>query len=267
MAKTERLAGRLVQKVPLFFGFKPVEMKAFLDICKLSTSAKGEVLCENNTSSNRLFILLDGSLDILGPGETVLATVTPITTVGEMGFISRKPRSATVQTHNASRLLKVDYHEFEALMERYVDLRAKVYRNMVRILSDKLVDANDRVIHYRKLYESGAAPQQRETEDMEVALEEQPVPSEKGPEKRSEEDEETRLEESLQLFYELAKVEGDEAQKTADRESYLDLRKNGYTDADIEYAIKWAVRNIPSIKRFSLVRLSIDEAFENKWDL
>jgi hypothetical protein len=263
MAKTERLAGRLVQKVPLFFGFKPVEMKAFLDICKLGTSSKGEVLCENNSSSNRLFILLDGSLDILGPGGTVLATVTPITTVGEMGFVSRKPRSATVQTHDASRLLKVDYHEFEALMERYIDLRAKVYRNMVRILSDKLVDANDRVIHYRKLYESGASPQRGEAVEEGEVQGPQPTPVEKGPE----EDEETRIEKNLQLFYELVKVEGDEGQKTADRESYLGLRKNGYTDADIEYAIKWAARNIPSIKRFNLVKLSIDEAFENKWDL
>lgn len=263
MAKTERMAGRLVQKVPLFFGFKPAEMKAFLDICKLATSPKGEVLCENNTSSNRLFILLDGSLDILGLGGTVLATVTPITTVGEMGFISRKPRSATVQTHAASRLLKVDYHEFEALLERHVELRAKVYRNTVRILSDKLVDANDRVIHYRKLYESGAAPQRGEAGEEGGASGEQSIPVEMEPE----EDEETRLEKSLQLFYELANVEGDEEQKAADRESYLDLRKTGYTDADIEYAIKWAVRNIPSIKRFSLVRLSIDEAFENKWDL
>ena len=104
-----------------------------------------------------------------------------------------------------------------------------------------------------------------EAGEEEGAQEPQPTPVEV--EKEEEEDEETRLENSLQLFYELAKVEGDEEQKTADRESYLDLRKTGYTDADIEYAIKWAVRNIPSIKRFSLVKLSIDEAFENKWDL
>ena len=104
MSKLER---NLVQKVPLFFGFKPGEMKTFLNICKMSTRPEGEILCEYNTASSRLFILLEGVLDVVSQDGTVLASIDSITTVGEMGFISHKPRSATVRVRESSRLLRV----------------------------------------------------------------------------------------------------------------------------------------------------------------
>ena len=134
----EKLTGQLVHKVPLFFGFSPKEMKAFLDICKMGERPADEIICEFNTSSNRLFVLLDGELDILGQDGTPLAVQKPVSTVGEMGFITRKPRTATVKTRTASQILRVEHVEFEDLMSSNAGLRAKIYRNMVRILADKL---------------------------------------------------------------------------------------------------------------------------------
>ncbi len=252
MEKIETFAGTLLQKVPLFFGFKSSEMKIFLGICRLSNRSKGEILCQFNSSSNRLFILLEGELDIVAQDGTVLATIKPITTVGEMGFINRKPRSATVWVSNAARLLQVDYHEFESLVESNVELRAKIFRNMSRILSDKLSDANDMVIRYRKLYETS----RRKGGSGEETSAEEVVPPE---------DEDTRGEKQLRTFYELAHLEVKDDQLFGDKELYMQLRKDGYGNADIGFDIKWAVRNIPGIKRFSLVKLSINEALEDKW--
>lgn len=50
-------------------------------------------------------------------------------------------------------------------------------------------------------------------------------------------------------------------------QTFNELCKDGYSDVDIEYAVKWTVRNIPQVKRFSMVKLSIAEAFEGKTDL
>ena len=52
-----------------------------------------------------------------------------------------------------------------------------------------------------------------------------------------------------------------------DLDQYTDLKNDGYTDADIEFAVKWAARNITSAKRFIMVKLSVDEAFEERWNL
>ena len=285
----EKLTGQLVQKVPLFFGFSPKDMKVFLDICKMGERPAHEIICEFNTSSNRLFVLLDGELDILGQDGTLLAVQKPVSTVGEMGFITRKPRTATVKTRTASQILRVEHLDFEDLMGSNAGLRAKIYRNMVRILADKLSDSNDLVVRYRKLYEAGAraksdgeipdedaveaAASNRET--AEVRSEEatatgaedcskgdaEPQPVE------ADQEEDQDAEAMLKTFYQLANLEDAEATLEADKKSYLDLRKSGYTTADIEYAIKWSVRNLPNIKKFSLVKLSIGEAFEDKWSM
>ena len=69
----------------------------------------------------------------------------------------------------------------------------------------------------------------------------------------------------VRTFYELVGEEPDAALLESDRQACEGLRAGGYTEADIEYAVKWTARNIPGAKRFSLVRLSIREAFEDKW--
>ena len=71
----------------------------------------------------------------------------------------------------------------------------------------------------------------------------------------------------LQQFYELAGVDSSPTLIEEDLPLFRQLRQDGYTPADIEYAIKWTARNIPAVKRFSLVKLSIVEAFADKWSV
>ncbi len=278
----ERLAGNLIQKVPLFFGFRPKEMQAFIDICKLVKHESGEVLCEFNTASNRLFILIEGELGVYGPDGILLVALKPVQCIGEMGFISRKPRSATVRALAASRVMRVDYIQFEGLIERNASLRAKIYRNLVRILSDRLSDANDMVMRYRKLYESGRNARSLVPDLLEEggdSLEPEGVASGDGgdippaenvqPEEAETAagEDEGEYERLLNTFYELASLEPAAEQLGEDLAICQQLHKDGYKPVDIEYAIKWTVRNIPGIKRFNLVKLSIAEAFEDKWSI
>ena len=146
---------QLTQKVPLFFGLKPREIKLFMEICKTTTCPVDEVICEYGTASRRFFILVEGGLTIIGRDGTTLAEVRPVATIGEMGFVNHKLRTATVKTSEPSRLLRVEHHDFESLLSRHVELHIKVYRNLIRVVSDRLNDANDMLTRYKKLYESG----------------------------------------------------------------------------------------------------------------
>ena len=46
-----------------------------------------------------------------------------------------------------------------------------------------------------------------------------------------------------------------------------ELYEKGYSDADIEYAVKWTARHIPTAQRFSILKVSIQEALEDKWSI
>ena len=262
---------QLAQKVPLFFGLKPGETRRFLEICKTDNFPVGEVICEYGTASRRFFILLEGSLSVIGRDGTALADVRPVTTVGEMGFVNHKPRSATVITSEPSRLLRVEHHDFESLLDRDVDLRIKVYRNFVRVLADRLNDANDMLTRYKKLYESGGVPQPEAGVGQPAGVAFEPAPAEVDGEAVSDRaaalaaaEHEIAL---IKLFYELVGETPPDGHLEKDRIPCAALRQEGYTAADIEFAVKWTARNIPSAKRFDMVKLSIGEAFENRWSV
>jgi hypothetical protein len=45
------------------------------------------------------------------------------------------------------------------------------------------------------------------------------------------------------------------------------LHGEGYSDADIDYTVKWTVRHIPGVQRFGMVQVCIKEALQEKWSI
>jgi hypothetical protein len=189
-----------------------------------------------------------------------------------MGFVNHKPRSATVKTSEPSRLLRVEHHDFESLLSRHVELHLKIYRNFIRVVSDRLNDANDMLTRYKKLYESGRPPQPQPVEespqpndDADNELERSAAAgsqSADAPPQSAEQ--QTAL---IALFYELVGELPPEDHLDQDLDQFAAMQQDGYTAADVEFAIKWTARHIPAAKRFSMVRLSVEEAFEDRWNI
>lgn len=256
----EELNKILNQHIPLFTGLSPKQMHSLLETSKLGLHHPGEILCEYGGRSDRLLVLLSGQLEVLGEGGTLLAIIRPVTTVGEMGFLTRKPRSATVRAKEQSQVLAIDYLGFMKLIEDDFRLQARIYRNAVRLLAERLSDANDLIVRYRQL----AADKQPAP---------QPAPPSTGgetpeePPKQSSQEEEAEAEDIVGTFYRLIEQPIDPQHLAEDRILYGGLRRDGYTAADILYTVKWTVRHIPAAKRFNLVKLSIKEAFEDKWSM
>ncbi|MFT5086908.1 MAG: CRP-like cAMP-binding protein [Planctomycetota bacterium] len=276
----------LVNNIPLFFGLKQAEIATFLNICKLDTWEIGQILCKRDAASRRLFILLEGKLDIVDSGERLLATVTPVSTVGEMGFISRRPRSATVRVTETSQLLQVEHHDFEDLLADHVELRAKVYRNSIRVLADRLTDANDLLTRYKKIEEAREINLEQERDSDLSALDsnadiDTDVHKNENAVEGREEDlvaayvSTTGLsapdaEQFMRLvsdFYEQLDLSINQAGLSEDCQIAEAMHGDGYSYADLEYAVRWTARNIPSARHFNMVRLSIEEAFKDQWNI
>lgn len=78
------------------------------------TLAAGEILFRRGDPGDSVFVLLDGTLDILadiGPHRVCLAVLHPYQLVGEIAVFADQPRIATVMARSECRVLRLDRQE------------------------------------------------------------------------------------------------------------------------------------------------------------
>jgi CheY-like chemotaxis protein len=144
----ERRSAALVQiikKIPVFEQLSPNQVQSLLSICVSKTCDADDVLCSHGTPSDEMYVLISGELAIVTPDGTRVATVKPVTTVGEMGLVTRQVRAATVQATKPTKVLVINKSQFENLLRNDPSVQARVYRNIVGILSDRIVNDNVRM--------------------------------------------------------------------------------------------------------------------------
>lgn len=120
-----------------------------LSRCISRTYQPKDNVCTSNTPSDELYILLSGALAIVTAEGLQVATMEPVTTVGEMGVITGQPRSATVEVVERSHLLVIQKSYFDHMLRNDLAMQAKVYRNIVDLLSTKLIHDNIRMRDYQ----------------------------------------------------------------------------------------------------------------------
>lgn len=251
---------RTLKPLPIFVGLKPAQLQSLFQLCKREDYTPGQVLCEYGAPSHQLFVLAKGKLEVLAEDGGHLAAIEPISAVGEVGFITRTPRSATVRAQEPSSVLALEDSDFARLVSQDVELRASIYHNAIRWLAEKLCDANDMIVRYRRTYEPrataallrAAAPASARSSESFAAA--------------AEFDEKEEADQVVGLFYKLAGQQPSAVQLAEDRQSYALMRRSGKSREDIVYAVKWTARYRSRAKRFSIVRLSIKEAFESCWN-
>ncbi len=139
----------VVRRVPLFEGLSFSQTRRFLGSCEYRSYEPGSRICRRNGPSDELYILLSGVLYVVVEKEVRVATVLPVTTVGEMGMITGAPRSATVEVGQRCGMLVVKKGAFDKLLAADVDMRATVFKNIIGMLSAKLSNENLRMRDYQ----------------------------------------------------------------------------------------------------------------------
>ncbi len=135
---------KIVEKIPFVRNLSMHQVQQVLNIGRLETHPVGYVLCKDGEKSNAMFILLAGELAVKN-GQTHLARVLPVDIVGEMGVITNQPRCATIEVVKDVTLISVGKMPFDALLKQDVDMAARIYKNMLDSLSQKLRSNNDRL--------------------------------------------------------------------------------------------------------------------------
>lgn len=107
----------------------------------ISNYPQGEVICQQDTISDKIFLLLAGSADVLitdidnSPQRIKVSEIKIGETIGEMGVITKQKRSAwVISTSDETKLLVIEASDFENVLRESQQL----LRNLIAILSDRV---------------------------------------------------------------------------------------------------------------------------------
>lgn len=138
---TKRFIG-ILGKIPMFQRLLPVQS---LEICRPRTFDNLEVLIKHGSKSTEMYILLSGQLTVRGPAGTTIATLTPLTSVGEMGIITGQPRTATVVSVGKSNAFEISKIKFEVMLKKFPDIGFVIFRNIILTLPNRLDTTNQQL--------------------------------------------------------------------------------------------------------------------------
>lgn len=118
---------------------------AYLQPCTL---AGGQMLFTQGTSDRTLYMLESGSLSVHNEdakGRLRLAIVAPGSIVGEGGFFSRRPRSASVQAAAPCKLWGLTALRFSELSNRHPAIALAIAMAAGAVLAKRLGNSRRRV--------------------------------------------------------------------------------------------------------------------------
>ncbi len=127
--------------------FTPVdflEEKDFIRACSSRTAEEQEVIIDQGSFSNDLFIIKSGRFvvsDSKGE-EFVLAALSEGDVFGEMAFFRSGIRSATVTCVTPGEILFISRKSFRELHDKHPDLAIRVACSLGGMLSDRLKQAD-----------------------------------------------------------------------------------------------------------------------------
>lgn len=143
----ERIAQ--LAKVTLFAGLTPAALELISKVATDESHALGTKIFQHGDPGDKLYIILEGkvriSRDVPGMGEEALAVLGAGSVFGEMALLDDAPRSADARVHERCRLLALPKDAFEDLLFLHKDLAYEVLWSVVRMLTQRLRDANDKL--------------------------------------------------------------------------------------------------------------------------
>jgi len=140
----------ILAKIPMFQRLQPFQALEILKICRPTSFDDRETLVEHGSKSNEMYILLSGNLVVTGPDGTALTTLSPITSVGEMGIITNQPRTANVIASGKANVFGISKIKFEVLMKKFPDMGFVIFRNIIQTLSMRLDNTNQQLVESQR---------------------------------------------------------------------------------------------------------------------
>lgn len=139
-ARDPALAHRvaILSETPMFAGLSTRALRRLAAMLFEKAYAPGDVVFFTGDPAQALFVVLDGSVEILIPvpgGEDRVASCGPGTVFGELALINDLPRSATARATAPTQLLILYHADFEELLKRHRRVAVVVMQNLLVTLA------------------------------------------------------------------------------------------------------------------------------------
>ena len=132
----------------LMANFSEKDLQKIYAIGEVQQFAAGEIGVTEGADDTSLFIILEGTAEVLIPkrnGWFKLAALSPGGVFGELSFFDRMPRSARVVALTDCNVLKISDSAFQSLRVHDTSLALSLIQDLGKILSHRLRRMNDLV--------------------------------------------------------------------------------------------------------------------------
>jgi len=106
----------------------------------------GDIIARQDEPAASMHFILEGRVGIIvdvGDGRTMrVRSLGRHTTIGEMGLITQRPRSATIQAETASVLYELAADDYETIKREQPALSQALLAYVVAVMAERLSFAN-----------------------------------------------------------------------------------------------------------------------------
>lgn len=138
-----------IKRIPIFAELSEYHAKLILTICNKVVVPERGILCHKCDVSDSMFILLVGKLVVKIDDSTVVSTINPISSIGEMGVFTGEGRSANVEAVEKCNLLMLSKRDIDTLINRDAKFGVTIMRKVIKILSQRIADDNIRISQFK----------------------------------------------------------------------------------------------------------------------
>ena len=119
---------------------------ALARLCVRRDVEGGEIIARQGDAADSMHFILEGRIGVIvdrGEGEGVrVRSLGRRTSIGEMGLMTRRPRSATIQAERPSLLYELAVSDFDAIQKDDPALSQALLRYVTRVMAERLSFAN-----------------------------------------------------------------------------------------------------------------------------
>ena len=132
-----------LKDLELFDGLSQEQSERVASICSVSRFAEGEILFADGTPSDKMFVVIEGSVDIsIGENGHTVGAVEAGELLGEIAMLTRMPHSSNATARGNVMAAVISREGFQTLVRQRPDIGTVLYRNMAMGLGSKLHDLN-----------------------------------------------------------------------------------------------------------------------------
>ncbi|MBK9053383.1 MAG: cyclic nucleotide-binding domain-containing protein [Chloroflexi bacterium] len=151
----------ILRMAELFDNLTPTQIELIESICELISLSKGDLLFEENDSTDELYIIARGGIEILVNPSMVSSTANKLESVilaelrqgqvlGEVALVDQGLRSASAKiSQNDTYLLKIPRSRLMLLCDTYPELGYKLMKNLAADLALKIRNTDLTVRQYQ----------------------------------------------------------------------------------------------------------------------